>query len=238
MRKILPPGAAGAREKEPPESPRGPNGPLGPELASPFVEMRISPATPLAALPHADPGRPPPTAKAPASSRGAGASLFWGEDGFSFADLLDLINPLQHVPIIASVYRAITHDRLAAGPRLLGGAALGGLTAGAGPLLGAATGLAAAAFDSVLQRTTGKDLGAHVLAFFFDPEKPAPTVLARRTEDAPAGTKPPQSVRATEGVPAEARQHVPPPLTQYAVAAILDRYERGLELARARDETA
>ena len=38
------------------------------------------------------------------------ASNFWGDDGFSFGDILDLINPLQHIPIVGTIYRAVTGD--------------------------------------------------------------------------------------------------------------------------------
>ena len=31
----------------------------------------------------------------------------WGKDGFSFADLLDVVNPLQHIPVIGQIYRGI-----------------------------------------------------------------------------------------------------------------------------------
>ena len=30
--------------------------------------------------------------------------------GFSFHDVLDAINPLQHIPLVGSIYRAVTHD--------------------------------------------------------------------------------------------------------------------------------
>ena len=37
---------------------------------------------------------------------------FFGKDGFTFLDFLDVINPLQHIPIISSVYRSITNDSM------------------------------------------------------------------------------------------------------------------------------
>lgn len=59
----------------------------------------------------------------------------WAEDeGFSFSDFLDVVNPLQHIPVISSIYRAVTGDEISLGARLLGGALFGGplgvLTAG------------------------------------------------------------------------------------------------------------
>jgi hypothetical protein len=57
---------------------------------------------------------------------GSDGSKFWGEDGFTFADLIDLINPLQHLPIIGTIYRAITGNEISPGARLAGGMLFGG----------------------------------------------------------------------------------------------------------------
>ncbi|MTH98261.1 hypothetical protein [Roseibium sp. RKSG952] len=47
-----------------------------------------------------------------------------------FADLVDVLNPLQHIPVISHVYRAITNDQISDGARYAGhalyGAAFGG----------------------------------------------------------------------------------------------------------------
>ena len=72
---------------------------------------------------------PDQVAKAPIDPKSAAQTLgqdsenkLWGDDGFSFNDLLDLINPLQHIPVVATLYRAITNDEIAPGPRMVGGA--------------------------------------------------------------------------------------------------------------------
>lgn len=49
-----------------------------------------------------------------------------GEIEFTFEDFLDAINPLQHIPIVSWIYRAVTGDQISLAPRLLGGALLGG----------------------------------------------------------------------------------------------------------------
>ncbi|MGQ3031076.1 MAG: hypothetical protein ACT60Q_22290, partial [Ferrovibrionaceae bacterium] len=36
-------------------------------------------------------------------------SLF-GDEGFSFKTVLDTINPLQHIPIVSTIYRELTGD--------------------------------------------------------------------------------------------------------------------------------
>jgi hypothetical protein len=48
------------------------------------------------------------------------------KEGLSFGDFLDIINPLQHLPIVSNIYRMITGDEIGVGPRLAGGALYGG----------------------------------------------------------------------------------------------------------------
>jgi hypothetical protein len=93
------------------------------------------------------------------------AGGLFGKDGFGFDDLVDVVNPLQHIPVVSTFYRAMTQDRLAPAPRLLGGALLGGVV-----------GLAVAALNAVLEGATGKDVGEHVRTALFGgadaPEEP------------------------------------------------------------------
>lgn len=49
------------------------------------------------------------------------------DEGFGFDDFLDIINPLQHIPIVGTLYREITGDEIHAPARLAGGALFGGL---------------------------------------------------------------------------------------------------------------
>jgi hypothetical protein len=56
---------------------------------------------------------------------GNGTSLF-GEDGFTFGDVIDIVNPLQHIPIINSIYRKISGDTIAPAMEIAGGALFGG----------------------------------------------------------------------------------------------------------------
>jgi len=79
----------------------------------------------------------------------------FGDDGLSFFDILDVINPLQHLPFIGPMYREITGDELAAAPRMLGGALYFG-----------AIGLVGSAVDVVLEEVTGTDLGGNILSAF------------------------------------------------------------------------
>jgi len=45
---------------------------------------------------------------------------------FTFDDFLDIINPLQHLPVIGTIYRALTGDQIKPATRILGDIAYGG----------------------------------------------------------------------------------------------------------------
>ncbi len=98
---------------------------------------------------------------------------FFGQDGLTFADLLDILNPLQHIPLIGDIYRAITDDRISTGARLAGGALYGG------PL-----GLLGALANTAVEEATGQDIGGNVLALFSDDNEADGAVLT--AEAAPA----------------------------------------------------
>lgn len=85
---------------------------------------------------------------------GASDQPLLGENGVvNFADILDVINPLQHIPIVSTIYRAVTGDQISAGARLVGNALLGGVA-----------GFAAGLIDVASEAATGKDIGQTVLA--------------------------------------------------------------------------
>jgi hypothetical protein len=112
-----------------------------------------------------------------ASPKHSFLSRIWGEDGFSFGDILDALNPLQHLPIVSTLYRAFTGDAIAPAPRVLGDTLFGGP-------IGAVTGVVNAA----LKYLSGKDAGEHMLALL-----PLPTrvegetvMLAFNTPPAPS----------------------------------------------------
>jgi hypothetical protein len=79
----------------------------------------------------------------------------FGNDGFSFKDLLDVINPLQHIPGISTVYRDLTGDDISPASRI------GGSTLFFGPI-----GAAISTANVIIERATGKDIGSHVMAVF------------------------------------------------------------------------
>ncbi len=84
-----------------------------------------------------------------------GEAKAWDGDGLGFSDLLDIVNPLHHLPVVSTAYRAVSDDELGAIPRLLGGLLYGG------PL-----GLLFAGINLVVQAISGRDVGEHVTAAF------------------------------------------------------------------------
>jgi hypothetical protein len=100
------------------------------------------------------------------------------DSGFSFHDFLSIINPLQHLPVIGTLYRAITGDTIKTPEKIAGDALYGGLW-------GAVSSVADAAFQAV----TGKDVGDTVLAFLTGDHASASTgVAANAPAAAPAAT--------------------------------------------------
>lgn len=101
-----------------------------------------------------------------ADDAAAGESEFSlvGDGEFTFWDFLDVINPLQHIPIVNGIYRELTGDTIKPVMKLAGGALFGG------PI-----GLGLAAVDVGVEGTTGKDTGQHVAALFDDVDDPRGT---------------------------------------------------------------
>jgi hypothetical protein len=98
----------------------------------------------------------------PTPASGLETSLF-GSDGLTFGDLVDAINPLQHLPIVSTLYRKFTGDDISPAARVAGGGLFGGV-------IGLATSLASV----VIEKATGGDVGDHVLALVTGEETPAP----------------------------------------------------------------
>jgi hypothetical protein len=68
------------------------------------------------------------------------------------ADVLDIINPFQHLPIISQIYREITNDHIKAGARMMGGTIFGG-----------GVGLASSSVNAMVQEETGKDVSENIM---------------------------------------------------------------------------
>ena len=114
----------------------------------------------LASLPPTPTQSASTSASGPAGGKPGNVTL-WDNGGFGFSDILDIINPLQHLPIISAIYRAETGDQIGAIPRILGSMLFGG------GLIGAAIGAATAVISLAVEQETGKDIGAHIYTAIF-----------------------------------------------------------------------
>ena len=134
-----------------------------------------------------------------------GAASDWD---FSFHNLLGVINPLQHLPVIGTLYRALTGDTIGAPEKIAGDTLYGGLW-------GAVSSIADTAFEAA----TGKDFGDTVLALFQSPDSStkaiaandvapttvsAPTLVLRKHPISPPSPAP-CSKRASTAIPPSGR---------------------------------
>ena len=62
----------------------------------------------------------------PDSAKASGGKDFFGPDGLSFRDVLDAINPLNHIPIVSDIFADATGHTASTASRLAGGALIGG----------------------------------------------------------------------------------------------------------------
>lgn len=84
----------------------------------------------------------------------------------NFGDLVDIVNPLHHIPVIGSLYRSVTGDQISPAARLAGGALFGG------PM-----GLASATGNVIIEATSGKSPGGHLVAAITENRKEKETPL-------------------------------------------------------------
>jgi len=94
----------------------------------------------------------------------------WAGTSFSFHDVLDAINPLQHLPIIATIYRHLTGDTIGTAARVVGDTLYGG-----------PVGLVSSLANAFEVYRTGSDIGDHLLAMVdgsSSKASAAPTLMA------------------------------------------------------------
>lgn len=130
----------------------------------------------------------PPTA--PGTSLAARGTKVWQDgDTTSFRDVLAIANPLQHIPIVGSIYRAISSDEIALMPSLIGGVLFGGP-------IGFVLSLANGAFKA----ETGRDAGETVIAGIFGAKTPAGAPAEPPPAQAIArAPSPPPALRSPDG---------------------------------------
>jgi hypothetical protein len=90
-----------------------------------------------------------------AISVASSAPSLWDEEGGpSFSDFLDLINPLQHIPVISNLYQQETGDKIGAVAKVTGATAIGGPIGGI-----------IAVANEVFEAVTGNDVAGHLMGF-------------------------------------------------------------------------
>jgi hypothetical protein len=104
------------------------------------------------------------------------------DSGFSFKDLLDIVNPLQHIPVVGTLYRAITGDTIKTFPKIAGDTLYGGIEGFVGSMA-----------DTIFEKVTGHNMGDTVLAMvehLFDssPSDAPATAVASNTPADPSAT--------------------------------------------------
>ena len=137
--------------------------------ADPSIRPQIGRQATPTAMPLAESGTAttPVTSRAAASEVGAKADFETQAADLSFADLLDIINPLQHVPVLSDLYRDLTGDTIKPQARVLGGMLFGG-----------PVGLVSSIASVAAEETGGQDLGGTVMATLFGPDTPSEPVVA------------------------------------------------------------
>jgi hypothetical protein len=114
---------------------------------------------------------PHATASLAAGPAAAAATVSGPDERFSFHDLIDIVNPLQHIPVVSTIYRAITGERIKTFPKIAGDTLFGGVT-----------GFLSSVADTIFERITGKSVGDTVLSWVEDEISPssttAPTAVA------------------------------------------------------------
>ena len=71
----------------------------------------------------------------------------------SFGDFLDIINPLQHIPVVSNIYREITGDTIKPASKVIGGILYGGPVGGMASIA-----------NAVVEEAQGKDFGDQIMA--------------------------------------------------------------------------
>lgn len=107
------------------------------------------------------------------------------DEPFGFGDLIDIVNPLQHIPLVSNLYRAITGDKIRPSSDIIGGAIYGGIA-------GAASGLA----NVIIRHETGKNVMEHAVAMVQGNDSyTAPKAIAKSIEQPVATTESDQSLQ-------------------------------------------
>lgn len=113
-------------------------------------------------MPAIDPANyiisPSPALAAPSAAAPSAAAPQQDSSGFSFrhllSDLFDIVNPLEHLPVVSTLYEHLTGHEVDTPEKIMGDTLYGG------PL-----GFICSLGDTIFKAITGKDVGDTVYAF-------------------------------------------------------------------------
>jgi hypothetical protein len=89
------------------------------------------------------------------------------QTSFGFSDVLDIINPLQHIPVVSTIYRHLTGDGIGVPEKIAGDTLYGGFT-----------GFLSSVGDAIFGEVTGKNIGDTVYAAVFGDDSAPATAVA------------------------------------------------------------
>ena len=101
-----------------------------------------------------------------------------GDWDLSFHDLVSIVNPLQHIPVVSTLYRKLTGDTIKPLERIAGDTLYGGWM-----------GLVSSVANLVFEKETGKDFGDTVLAFLQGDSGSSPGATPTNVADKAAATQ-------------------------------------------------
>lgn len=102
------------------------------------------------------------TALSYAAQEPAAGGVYESAEEFGFGDLIDMINPLQHIPLVSHLYRSVTGDEIRPISSIVGGTIFGGPAGAAGALA-----------NVIVEHETGRDITGNVMAAVSGGEKPS-----------------------------------------------------------------
>lgn len=145
------------------------------------------------------------------------------EEGITFGDVLDIINPLQHIPIVSTIYRMATDDEIGVGSRMLGGALFGG-----------ALGVLVSGLTAIFEDISGGSVEEHMASAWnalTDEGDAAATIATTEKKDAApealiddefAAAAPPPAALAVGAEPMALPSQIPITLTNIGLPPAMD----------------
>ncbi len=137
------------------------------------------------------------------------SSDFFGADGLSFRDVLDAVNPLNHIPILSELLAEVTDHKPSPASRIVGGGLLGG------PL-----GLVASLAGLIFEGETGHSpIGAIYAALDTKGAPPIPDALAIAAQEGPPAPTLNAANEAPIALASLSQPRLPEPSSEVALSA-------------------